>query len=760
MKRIFILLVIFMLFSFGFVSGNTSDANVVKGTEGSPDSDSKANIIQGASAPKVITTYNFEWRGDEYTAVRKEQTPVFTSQIDGKTYTYLEIARGQLLPVPNGFDPSVQEYKQSGGDVYIWNKGSDVVTNYELVDGQLGKSQVLESKPVVQGNSIVNAVFDGENKVLELNSFPVSELGLGQVQTTENGDLYVQKDAIRLPVFVNGNTISVGTTIIEKDGDDFFIKEGSQYTQAILSDGTKISQVEKEDGSVDQTKLSVDGEVFDKNLVFITQASQYRTIGTNFKSYRDASLNLRSDGVTMSANPSITSSGEIVSFKENSYYLKTDGSSSTASYVSSDGASGRTVELNSDGTVTRTLLFPEEGKTLSLDTTAGQVIGQDPSRSTTKITDTLATSSSGNQVVQTTVSLRVSSEVSGTGTSSNYEVTFQNGKATDVNGQKVIQKDGIFGKSYGVEAGTVNGEQIYVMENGKVVYGNGKRVKDEDLTKAGISQSTIQSKQELLTKDLGLKEGISAAERQEMIDNVNRRTEYYQLYGAGKYADIAFQAQQTVQDVYGVSALFIGQEELDARMREVQESLEVLYLGKTVESLMCDDIRESPLVQDGGIGFVETEDGQERIAVSVQGKVQEVVTFTNGTEYLYKITYLIKNDFLEDEFGAETWSYNVRLSGTKTVNLWTMNKEVPPESRQTYTKQNAIIFYSSELYDSLCIEFNPEPTAMGTNNICNTFVMEDTAPTAFDLPVTSGGSSSSGSSAGDSKGPVLNTGEL
>ncbi|MBU1005059.1 MAG: hypothetical protein KJ561_04485 [Nanoarchaeota archaeon] len=129
------------------------------------------------------------------------------------------------------------------------------------------------------------------------------------------------------------------------------------------------------------------------------------------------------------------------------------------------------------------------------------------------------------------------------------------------------------------------------------------------------------------------------------------------------------------------------------------------------------------------------------------------ITYPNGSvEYLYKITYGIKNP-ITDASGHESDSinYNVYLYGSRTVKLFSGDREVEPgdEVRGMGSNEGAIPpRYSASSYTRVCIKFRDDiTTASGkeASEVCSPISSYSGSPSSY-------GSSDSGGSSGGGEG--------
>ena len=256
------------------------------------------------------------------------------------------------------------------------------------------------------------------------------------------------------------------------------------------------------------------------------------------------------------------------------------------------------------------------------------------------------------------------------------------------------------------------------------------------------------------------KENIRAGNMEILQDRVTQRRQDFGIETVpGRIFDGVFQAVGAVRETYGISALFKDKEEIDQRLAEVRREMEDYYMRNIFESTFCEDVRESPLIQSQGVAFARMDDGTHKIAVSIQARKQPLVT-PDGQEFLYTVTYQIRNDVQKNSPFAETWRYNVWLDGDISVRLWTMSRSVPPGGIELYTNRNQIVFYSERDYHTLCVEFDYHYAAIETTSVCNRVVTVNEEATPFVIPKTDSQGRPTANTPGASTKPELNIDEL
>ncbi|MGM5483446.1 MAG: hypothetical protein ACQER9_00845 [Nanobdellota archaeon] len=285
-------------------------------------------------------------------------------------------------------------------------------------------------------------------------------------------------------------------------------------------------------------------------------------------------------------------------------------------------------------------------------------------------------------------------------------------------------------------------------EGDEVISRDFKKVKDEDKIKnleKNSNAGKLKEKASNLNEDQieNLKAAKKKAIKEAQEDYKTARRNKYNIGGEDLFGgglsiglDYTLNIMNTFSEYEGASALFIGEEELAEKKREYQKQMEGLYLGKVIESAMCDSVQETPLAQGGSVAFVTLPSGTESIGATIQGKIShqtEVINETTGekkTKFLYKLTYSITNPYADEEPLPE-WKYNVYVLGSQNKPIWSGTRKVAGGETETYSKRNMITFYSKEKYDKVCIRFQGSPKGLETDEVCNIIVNEEQSPTPF-----------------------------
>ncbi len=247
------------------------------------------------------------------------------------------------------------------------------------------------------------------------------------------------------------------------------------------------------------------------------------------------------------------------------------------------------------------------------------------------------------------------------------------------------------------------------------------------------------------------------------------RYEEVQSNGVFSYLDAAFR----FQGLGFYSKFFFEEEDLNAWREYVDKQFATYYLGTEYwESAICSQYVDR---SQEGIAYFDTKIGLSGIAAHIEATRSEAIGTPpgyegfkeNGTQdeseygivyeeglYLYKITFNVKNgDYDTDPAGLAMMRFNVILRGAKEKYLY--SQEIELERGKTFgaVGSGAIVQYSRNFYDTICIQFDVVPSkwTLDNNEICNTIGLAYGEPTAYVPKETN----SSGSGSGGSSGTVI-----
>jgi len=162
-------------------------------------------------------------------------------------------------------------------------------------------------------------------------------------------------------------------------------------------------------------------------------------------------------------------------------------------------------------------------------------------------------------------------------------------------------------------------------------------------------------------------------------------------------------------------SLFMDEEDLEEWREDVDEVLCSTVIAGGIE---CWTSEICALWVDNRIGegmvYAETPEGMLTLAAHIEGE-RTIVETPGGTEYLYKITYTVTNPE-EGSIG-----FNVYLYGDRETPLYSDNIILEEGESHSRVGSSAVVQYSSNSYNKLCIIFTEEIDIAGdsTRQVCN-----------------------------------------
>ncbi|MBI2542351.1 hypothetical protein HYV80_06595 [Candidatus Woesearchaeota archaeon] len=262
------------------------------------------------------------------------------------------------------------------------------------------------------------------------------------------------------------------------------------------------------------------------------------------------------------------------------------------------------------------------------------------------------------------------------------------------------------------------GGEIYKIENGKLVRA--------ETAEAIAVKNNINKERE--NRGMPTFEQVSS---QRFFANVERVFTDFQ--GLGYYA-----------------TLFFDEDSLLKWRDNVDRMFATAYLGTEYwTSSVCGEYLDG---ENEGIAWAETPQGLAQVAAHIEATRTEPILTPTGTEYIYKITFNVRNgDYAKDPRAPEVMNINVVLRGERTVTLFRQDQEVKRGSSFGRIGRSAIVQDSPAFYNEICLTFDQTPLRWKTRNgeVCNTIVESSGAPTSV-----SSSASSSGSGSGAAQGEI------
>lgn len=191
------------------------------------------------------------------------------------------------------------------------------------------------------------------------------------------------------------------------------------------------------------------------------------------------------------------------------------------------------------------------------------------------------------------------------------------------------------------------------------------------------------------------------------------------------------------------ATLFIDEDKL-LEWREAVDKYFVLnylssqYYSSKICSSWLDGTQE-------GIAYAETPQGLAQIGAHVEATRTKPITADGATEFLYKITFNVKNgDYEKDVRAPEEMRINVMLIGERSIDVFKQDQAVKRGTSFGKSGKNAIVKYSGTFYSQVCIRFDkvPEKWKIKDKLLCNVIQESSEEPTTIKVPAAPGSGSS------------------
>ena len=358
------------------------------------------------------------------------------------------------------------------------------------------------------------------------------------------------------------------------------------------------------------------------------------------------------------------------------------------------------------------------------------------------------TDKDGNLVARTTLSASYSLQ-SGTKTTEKFKTAyFYEGKEISKEEFEKLKKEG---KDVKEELKLPTFKRTEEKENGKIKYLTtyefyNKFDKDKKLIKTYEGTKFDMDKKELVEfiygegeKKITLdKEGNIKDGDKTLLPNAQTALKQYksrQYFAIGEFALTEFRG------LGYFATWFFDDNELEEWKESVDKLFSEAYLG--VEYWVSGICSSNVERDQKGVAYVDTRLGLAGVAAHIEATRSAPVTGPNGTEYIYKITFNVKNgDWDKDPKALEEMEFNVYLYGDRTAKLLSENKKL--EKGQSYGRliSDAIAQYSEYYYTQICIKFKEVPSfwTLDDDKLCNTIQ----GPSTEAETISSGGTTSQG----------------
>lgn len=140
-----------------------------------------------------------------------------------------------------------------------------------------------------------------------------------------------------------------------------------------------------------------------------------------------------------------------------------------------------------------------------------------------------------------------------------------------------------------------------------------------------------------------------------------------------------------------------------------------------------------------GVAYVDTRTGLASVAAHIEAsRSQEILLpqdFEDGKEYLYKITFNVKNgDFRRDPRALEKMEFKIELRGERTFEVFDKKFSLNKGESIGRVGANAIVQFSTFKYDKICIVFDEVSFAWSLDGkeLCNKIPEAPTKATKID----------------------------
>ncbi len=202
---------------------------------------------------------------------------------------------------------------------------------------------------------------------------------------------------------------------------------------------------------------------------------------------------------------------------------------------------------------------------------------------------------------------------------------------------------------------------------------------------------------------------------------------------ASKVRSIISEVERVLTEFNGLgyyATLFFDDDSLLAWRDSVDRIFASAYLGTEYwASGICSTYLDG---EEKGIAYAETPQGMAQVGAHVEATRSEPLIAQNSTEFLYKITFNVRNgDWENDPRAPEEMHINVVLKGQRTVTVFKQDQVVKRGSTFGKLGSSAIVKFSPNLFSEVCLTFDKIPLRwkISGNELCNTIVEASGSPT-------------------------------
>ncbi|MEK6943586.1 MAG: hypothetical protein AABX00_05980 [Nanoarchaeota archaeon] len=182
------------------------------------------------------------------------------------------------------------------------------------------------------------------------------------------------------------------------------------------------------------------------------------------------------------------------------------------------------------------------------------------------------------------------------------------------------------------------------------------------------------------------------------------------------------------------ATLFMSDDSLLHWREETDKVFSNLYLGTEYwSSGICGKYINTGSSE--GIAFADTPQGVAQVATHIEATRTQPIQSDTGTEYVYKITFSVRNgDYEEDLRAPEKMNIKVIIKGQTESKLFKNDVEVKRGTTFGRAGTKAIVKQSKKLYDKVCIEFDqiPEKWHIENKQLCNKVIEENGEPLSLE----------------------------
>ncbi len=177
------------------------------------------------------------------------------------------------------------------------------------------------------------------------------------------------------------------------------------------------------------------------------------------------------------------------------------------------------------------------------------------------------------------------------------------------------------------------------------------------------------------------------------------------------------------------ATLFFDDDTLLEWREGVDKAFATFYLGTEYwGSAICGQYIDG---EDEGIAYAETPQGLSQIGAHIEATRTEPIVSENGTIFIYKITFNVRNgDYDKDPKAPEEMNIKVILKGDRNANVFSKPVKIKRGSSFGKSGSNAIVQDSKALYRRICIKFDEVPSRwkLDDNELCNSIQETSTEP--------------------------------